>query len=106
MCLANVIVGSIIPTTVPNKNDVNITRTASKMIMSEGYIEQPLMITPGYKSIDEIITQESVPAPHQYADPMPPEDSWTNKGSLNTSTPSLADYNANEAELWGNGSTN
>jgi len=88
------------------KNDVNVTRTASKMLMSEGYIEQPAMTTPGYKSIDEIITHENVPAPHQYADPMPPEDSWVNKGSLNTSRPSLADYNANESELWGNGSTN
>jgi len=88
------------------KSDINITRTASKMIMSEGYVEQPAMTTPGYKSIDEIITQENVPAPHQYADPMPPEDSWTNKGSLNASRPSLADYNDNESELWGNGSTN
>jgi len=87
------------------KNDVNITRTVSKILMSEGYVEKPAMATPGYNSIDEIITQENVPAPHQYADPMPPDDSWVNRGSLNTPKPSLADYNANESELWGNGST-
>ena len=40
------------------KNDVNVTRTASKMLMSEGYVEQPAMPTPGHKSIDEILTHE------------------------------------------------
>ena len=85
------------------KNDVSVTRTASKMIMSEGYTEAPRMDTPGHKSIDDIITREEAKAPHQYPQPMPPGSNWYDKGSLNAPSPSLEEYNANEAELWRNG---
>ena len=88
------------------KADVNITRTASKMIMSEGYIETPIMSTPGHKSINETLTHEKAKAPHQYPDIMPPEANWYDHGSLNAASPSLEEYNADEAELWGNGGTN
>ena len=85
------------------KNDVSVTRTASKMIMSEGYMEAPSMPTPGHKSIDEILTHERAKPPHQYPQPMPPGSNWYDKGSLNAPSPSLEEYNANEAELWRNG---
>ena len=85
------------------KNDVNVTRTSSKMIMSEGYVEAPSMPTPGHKSIDEILTHERAKPPHQYPQPMPPGSNWYDKGSLNAPSPSLEEYNANEAELWRNG---
>ena len=63
------------------KNDVSVTRTASKMIMSEGYTEAPRMDTPGHKSIDDIITRDRAKAPHQYPQPMPPGSNWYDKGS-------------------------
>ena len=85
------------------KNDVSVTRTASKMIMSEGYTEAPRMDTPGHKSIDDIITRDKAKPPHQYPQPMPPGSNWYDKGSLNAPSPSLEEYNANEAELWRNG---
>ncbi len=82
-----------------NKNDVNVTRTVSKVIMSEGYVEAPAMTTPGHHSIDELITKETAPPPHQYPQVMP--DNFSPKGSLNTPSPSLRQYNAEESELWG-----
>jgi len=88
------------------KNDVNVTRTASKMIISEGYIEEPPIKTPGHNSVDEILTKEKAVPPHQYADTIGMGVDMFNRGSLNTASPSLEEYNANEAELWGNGSTN
>ena len=86
------------------KNDVNVTRTASKMIMSEGYTEAPKLNTPGHKSINDIVTHDRAKAPHQYPQPMPPGSNWYDKGSLNAASPSLEEYNANEAELWADSS--
>ena len=74
------------------KNDVNVTRTASKMIMSEGYVEQPAMPTPGHKSIDEILTHEKARPPHQYPEPMPPGLGKVKYGSLNNSDFGLNKY--------------
>ena len=75
------------------KADVNVTRTSSKMIMSESYMESPRMETPGYKSIDEIITQEKARPPHQYPEPMPPGLGKVNYGSPNNSDFGLNKYN-------------
>ena len=75
------------------KTDVNVTRTSSKMLMSESYMEAPRMDTPGYKSIDEIITQEKARPPHQYPEPMPPGLGKVNYGSLNNSDFGLNKYN-------------
>jgi hypothetical protein len=85
------------------KSDVNVTRTASKMLMSEGYIEQPAMTTPGYKSIDEIITHERAKAPHQYPEPMPPGLGKVNYGSLNNSDFGLDQYNQPQQARIGGG---
>ena len=85
------------------KNDVNVTRTASKMIMSEGYVEQPAMPTPGHKSIDEILTHERAKAPHQYPEPMPPGLGKVNYGSLNNSDFGLDQYNQPQQARIGGG---
>jgi len=85
------------------KNDVNVTRTASKMIMSEGYVEQPAMPTPGHKSIDEILTHERAKAPHQYPEPMPPGLGKVNYGSLNNSDFGLEQYNQPQQARVGGG---
>jgi len=85
------------------KTDATVTRTSSKMLMSEGYIEAPKIDTPGHHSLDEILTQDRAKAPAEYSDPMPPNLGNVNSGSLNTSAPSLKDYNAEEAVLNGNG---
>ena len=89
------------------KTDASVTRTASKMIMSEGYTESPRQSTPGHKSIDDIITQDKARAPYQFPNPMPPGiQGDVNPGSLNTGSPTLKEYNADEALLWSNGGTN
>ena len=85
------------------KNDVNVTRTASKMIMSEGYVEQPAMPTPGHKSIDEILTHERARPPHQYPEPMPPGLGKVNYGSLNNSDFGLDQYNQPQQARIGGG---
>ena len=85
------------------KNDVNVTRTASKMIMSEGYVEQPAMPTPGHKSIDEILTHERAKAPHQYPEPMPPGLGKVNYESLNNSDFGLNQYNQPQQARIGGG---
>ena len=85
------------------KNDVNVTRTASKMLMSEGYVEQPAMPTPGHKSIDEILTHERAKAPHQYPEPMPPGLGKVNYGSLNNSDFGLDQYNQPQQARIGGG---
>ena len=85
------------------KNDVNVTRTASKMIMSEGYVEQPAMPPPGHKSIDEILTHERAKAPHQYPEPMPPGLGKVNYGSLNISDFGLDQYNQPQQARIGGG---
>ena len=85
------------------KNDVNVTRTASKMIMSEGYVEQPAMPTPGHKSIDEILTHERARPPHQYPEPMPPGLGKVNYGSLNNSDFGLNKYNQPQQARVGGG---
>ena len=85
------------------KNDVNVTRTASKMIMSEGYVEQPAMPTPGHKSIDEILTHERARPPHQYPEPMPPGLGKVNYGSLNNSDFGLEQYNQPQQARIGGG---
>jgi len=85
------------------KNDVNVTRTASKMLMSEGYVEAPSMSTPGYKSIDEILTHERAKAPHQYPEPMPPGLGKVNYGSLNNSDFGLEQYNQPQQARVGGG---
>ena len=89
------------------KTDASVTRTASKMIMSEGYTESPRQSTPGHKSIDEIITQDKAKEPYQFPNPMPPGiQGDVNPGSLNTGSPTLKEYNADEALLWSNGGPN
>ena len=85
------------------KNDVNVTRTASKMLMSEGYVEQPAMPTPGHKSIDEILTHEKARPPHQYPEPMPPGLGKVNYGSLNNSDFGLDQYNQPQQSRIGGG---
>ena len=40
------------------KADASVTRTSTKMLMSESYMESPRMDTPGNKSIDEILTHD------------------------------------------------
>jgi len=85
------------------KNDVNVTRTASKMLMSEGYVEQPAMPTPGHKSIDEILTHEKARPPHQYPEPMPPGLGKVNYGSLNNSDFGLDQYNQPQQARIGGG---
>ena len=85
------------------KNDVNVTRTASKMLMSEGYVEQPAMPTPGHKSIDEILTHEKARPPHQYPEPMPPGLGKVNYGSLNNSDFGLNKYNQPQQARIGGG---
>ena len=85
------------------KSDVNVTRTASKMIMSEGYVEAPRMETPGHKSIDEILTHERAKAPHQYPEPMPPGLGKVNYGSLNNSDYGLEQYNQPQQARIGGG---
>ena len=85
------------------KNDVNVTRTASKMLMSEGYVEQPAMPTPGHKSIDEILTHEKARHPHQYPEPMPPGLGKVNYGSLNNSDFGLNKYNQPQQARIGGG---
>jgi len=85
------------------KNDVNVTRTASKMIMSEGYTEAPRVDTPGHKSIDEILTHERAKAPHQYPEPMPPGLGKVNYGSLNNSDFGLDQYNQPQQARVGGG---
>ena len=85
------------------KNDVNVTRTASKMIMSEGYVEQPAMPTPGHKSIYEILTHERAKAPHQYPEPMPPGLGKVNHVSLNNSDFGLDQYNQPQQARIGGG---
>ena len=85
------------------KNDVSITRTASKMLMSEGYMEEPAMPTPGHKSIDEIIAHDRARAPHQYPDPMPPGGGKVNYGSLNNSDYGLEQYNQPQQAKIGGG---
>ena len=74
------------------QNDVNVGRTSSKMIMSEGYMEAPRMSTPGHKSIDEILSHDKGKPPHQFPDPMPPGLGKVNSGSLN-SYYGLSEYN-------------
>jgi len=83
------------------KNDVNVTRTASKMIISEGYIEEPVIKTPGHNSVDEILTEEKAVPPHQYADTIAMGADMFNRNSLNTASPSLAEYNDNESRVGG-----
>ncbi len=85
------------------KNDVNVTRTASKMIMSEGYVEEPEMPIPGHKSIDEILTHEKARPPHQYPEPMPPGLGKVNYGSLNNSDFGLDQYNQPQQARIGGG---
>ena len=85
------------------KNDVNVTRTASKMIMSEGYMEEPKMPVPGHKSIDEILTHERARPPHQYPEPMPPGLGQINYGSLNNSDFGLNKYNQPQQARIGGG---
>ena len=85
------------------KNDVSVTRTASKMIMSEGYIEEPKMPVPGHKSIDEILTHERARPPHQYPEPMPPGLGKVNYGSLNDSDFGLNKYNQPQQARIGGG---
>ena len=85
------------------KNDVNVTRTASKMLMSEGYVEQPAMPTPGHKSIDEILTHEKARPPHQYPEPMPPGLGKVNYGSLKNSDFGLNKYNQPQQARIGGG---
>ena len=88
------------------KADVNVTRTSSKMLMSESYMEAPRMETPGYKSIDEIITQEKARPPHQYPEPMPPGLGKINYGSLNDSDFGLNKYNQPVQARVGGGKVN
>ena len=88
------------------KADVNVTRTSSKMLMSESYMEAPRMATPGYKSIDEIITQEKARPPHQYPEPMPPGLGKVNYGSLNNSDFGLDKYNQPVQARVGGGKVN
>ena len=85
------------------KNDVNVTRTASKMLMSESYMEEPAMPTPGHKSIDEILTHERAKPPHQYPEPMPPGLGKVNYGSLNNSDYGLEQYNQPQQARVGGG---
>ena len=85
------------------KADASVTRTASKMLMSEGYIESPRMDTPGHKSIDEILTHERAKAPHQYPEPMPPGLGKVNYGSLNNSDFGLDKYNQSQQARVGGG---
>ena len=85
------------------KNDVSLTRTASKMLMSEGYMEEPAMPVPGHKSIDELITHDRARAPHRYPVPMPPGGGKTNYGSLNNSDYGLEKYNAPQQAKIGGG---
>ena len=85
------------------KNDVNVTRTASKMIMSESYMETPKMATPGHKSIDEIITHDRARAPHQYPEPMPPGLGKVNYASLNEPSYGLDKYNQPQQAKVGGG---
>ena len=89
------------------KTDTFVTRTASKMLMSESYTEASRQATPGHKSIDDIITQDRAKAPYQFPNPMPPGvQGKVNPGSLNTGSPTLKEYNADEALLWDNGGPN
>ena len=85
------------------KNDVNVTRTASKMIMSEGYMEEPKMPVPGHKSIDEILTHERARPPHQYPEPMPPGLGKVNYSSLNNYDFGLDQYNQPQQARIGGG---
>ena len=85
------------------KNDVSLTRTASKMLMSESYMEEPAMPTPGHKSIDEILSHDKARAPHQYPDPMPPGLGKVNYGSLNDSDFGLNKYNQPQQAKVGGG---
>ena len=85
------------------KTDASMTRTASKMLMSEGYMEAPRMETPGHKSIDEILTHERAKAPHQYPEPMPPGLGKVNYGSLNNSDFGLDKYNQPQQARVGGG---
>ena len=88
------------------KNDVNITRTSSKMLMSESYMEEPAMSTPGHKSIDEIIAHDRARAPHEIPNPMPPGLGKVNYGSLNNSTFGLSKYNQPQQAAVGGGKVN
>ena len=85
------------------KNSVNISRTASKMIMSESYVEEPAMPVPGNRSIDEILTQDKARAPHQYPNPMPPGLGKVDYGSLNNSDFGLDRYNQPQQAKVGGG---
>ena len=85
------------------KNDVSLTRTASKMLMSESYMEEPAMPVPGHKSIDELLTHDRARAPHRYPDPLPPGLGKVNYGSLNTSDYGLEKYNAPQQAKIGGG---
>ena len=85
------------------KADANVTRTASKMIISESYIEAPKMITPGHHSIDEIIAHDRARAPHQYPEPMPPGLGKINYGSLNDPSYGLDQYNQPQQAKVGGG---
>jgi len=75
------------------KTDASVTRTSTKMLMSESYMETPKMDTPGHKSIDEILSHDRARAPHKYPDPMPPGLGKVNYGSLNNSDFGLDKYN-------------
>ena len=85
------------------KNDVNVARTSSKMLMSESYMEEPAMPTPGHKSIDDILTHERARPPHQYPEPMPPGLGKVNYGSLNNSDFGLNKYNQPQQARVGGG---
>ena len=71
------------------------------MIISEGYIEEPVIKTPGHNSVDEILTEEKAVPPHRYADTIAMGADMFNRNSLNTASPSLAEYNDNESRVGG-----
>ena len=85
------------------KADASVTRTSSKMLMSESYMEAPRIDTPGHKSIDEILTHERAKAPHRYPEPMPPGLGKVNYGSLNNSDFGLSKYNQPQQARVGGG---
>ena len=85
------------------KTDASVTRTSTKMLMSESYMEEPKMETPGHKSIDEILSHDRARAPHQYPVPMPPGLGKVNYDSLNNSDFGLNKYNRPQQARVGGG---
>ena len=84
-----------------NKINLGLDLQGGSYLLLE--VESEVLINEELESINDIVTRDRAKAPHQYPQPMPPGSNWYDKGSLNAASPSLEEYNANEAELWRNG---